>query len=134
MAGYIAPIVIIILMHVVAVGIQLGFGDPTPECKMSMSTNPMCGTPVEDFFQLGRDQRTAFGSETLGRLPLVGAIADFGNAIQSGWALLTKAFFFDYQWLHGDALLLRFGLWCIQAILGAIAIGIIINLAVSRLR
>ena len=114
------PIIVILILHVLAHLIDVGFGGETAECIGQ--SNPMCGTPVSNFFELGRDGSNQFGGGTLGRVPVLGQIAVVWDTVQAAWTLMTGVFAFDYAWLKSDLYLARFGLWMVQAVLGVISL------------
>ena len=125
-----APIILILILHVLAHLVDVGFGGDTAECMDS--PNPMCGTPVADFFDIGRSRSSEFGG-TLSRLPVIGQLTGVWDTIQASWTLLTGVFTFDYAWLKSDYYLARFGLWMVQSVLAVISLVMLMKLVLAGL-
>lgn len=123
--------VAIVVVHIIMHLIELGFGAPLPRCVDS--PNPMCGTPVEDFFQLGRREDSNFANSTLGRLPVLSALGGLWDFIKSGWELLKGAFQFNYAWLKGDMFFVRLALFLAQVGFGIWSLWIVVTLAATAI-
>ena len=114
------PIIVILILHVLTHLVDVGFGGETAVC--ANDPNPMCGTPVSGFFELGREKSEEFGGGTQSRLPVIGQLSVIWDTIQASWTLMTGVFAFNYSWLKSDYYLARFGLWMVQAILAVISL------------
>ena len=121
----------VLVVHIIMHLIELGFGEPLARCLES--ANPMCGTPIEGFFQLGRREDSNFSNSTLGRLPVLGAIGSLWDFIKSAWELLKGAFQFNYAWLKGDMFFVRLALWLVQTVMALWTLWIVAFLAISAI-
>ena len=128
-------IVAILILHVLMHWVEVGFGEPSPQCVDD--PNPLCGTPVAGFFELGREQAQAeqgFLGRTVGRLPVISELSRVWDVVQASWTALVGMFTFNYAWVKSDYYVARVGLFLVQAILGAIAISWLFYIGVASRR
>ena len=128
-------IIAILFLHIWMHAIEVGFGEPSPQCVND--PNPLCGTPVAGFFELGREKARedqGFLGRTVGRLPGISELGRVWDVVQASWSALVGIFTFNYAWVKSDSYIARLILFVVQAVLASIAISWLIYIGVASRR
>ena len=124
-------IIALLFLHIILGGIQVAFGGVSGVCEGS--DNPLCGTPVQDFRELGRsDPMEKKG--IVGRLPIIGELAGVWKVVQVGWTALVGAFTVNYAWLNeSDTYIGRLMVFVLQSCLGAVAASWLFSIGIQAI-